>query len=56
MLSLVCKDVSKSIDSIKEKILEEEKRYGYLYATCETEEEKEALMKRLLYQFFSIFI
>lgn len=55
-LPFLCKEISKSIESLREKILEEEKRYGYLYAMCETEEEKEALMKRLLYQFFGISI
>ena len=55
-LALVCKEITKSIDRVKEKISEEEKRYGYLYAECETEEQKEALMKRLLRQFFGILI
>ena len=55
-LSSVCKEVSKSIEIIRKKIMEEEKRYGYLYAMCESEDEKEALMKKLLYQFFGISI
>jgi hypothetical protein len=55
-LPSVCKEISKSIDVMREKIMEEEKRYGYLYAMCESEEEKEALMKRLLRQFFGISI
>ena len=56
LLSSVCKDVSKTIDTVREKIMEEEKRYGYLYAMCESEEEKEILMKKLLRQFFGISI
>jgi len=55
-LASVCKEINKSIDIMREKIMEEEKRYGYLYAMCESEEEKEALMKKLLQQIFGISI
>ena len=55
-LSSVCKEITKSIEIVRKKIMEEEKRYGYLYAMCESEDEKEALMKKLLYQFFGISI
>jgi len=55
-LASVCGEISKSIEILKVKISEEEKRYGYLYANCETEECKENLMKRMLHQFFGILI
>ena len=53
-INKVCSAMSRTIDILKKKILEEEKKYGWMFANCETKECKDMLVRKLLQQFFNI--
>tara|TARA_Y100000310_G_C20432921_1_gene692352 strand:- start:178 stop:828 length:651 start_codon:yes stop_codon:yes gene_type:complete len=50
----VCADIEKSIVALKAKIAQEETRFGWLFANCETKACKDDLVKKILFQFFQI--